>query len=69
MSKRRSQLGGSSCTGKETWRLTEPVKSVFSTNPCEVIRLLEKGFGQDVAGLIELTPAWSKLTRSPWRDL
>ncbi|OWY98675.1 LOW QUALITY PROTEIN: hypothetical protein PHMEG_00030503, partial [Phytophthora megakarya] len=35
-----------------------------------VIRLLEKDFGQgDAAGLIELTRAWSKLTRRPWRDL
>ncbi|OWZ00280.1 hypothetical protein PHMEG_00028566 [Phytophthora megakarya] len=39
-------------------------------DPCEVIRLLEKGFGQgDAVGLIELTRTWSKLTRSPWHDL
>ncbi|POM64465.1 Integrase catalytic core protein [Phytophthora palmivora] len=38
--------------------------------PCEIIRLLEKDFGQgDAAGLIELTRSWTKLTRSSWRDL
>lgn len=43
---------------------------VSSMDPCEVIRLLEKDFGQgDAAGLIELTRAWSKVLRSPWRDL
>ncbi|KAK1932569.1 hypothetical protein P3T76_012153 [Phytophthora citrophthora] len=39
-------------------------------DPCEVIRFLEKDYGQgDAAGLIELTRAWSKLTRNPWCDL
>ncbi|KAJ8554720.1 hypothetical protein ON010_g9762 [Phytophthora cinnamomi] len=33
-------------------------------DPCEVIRLLEKDFGQvDAAGLIDLTRMWSKLIR------
>eukprot|EP00644_Phytophthora_capsici_P003512 jgi/Phyca11/116652/e_gw1.31.548.1 len=43
---------------------------VSSMDPCEVIRLHEKGHGQDdAAGLIELTRAWTKMTRSPWCDV
>lgn len=43
---------------------------VSSMDPSEVIRLLEKDFGQgDAAGLIDLMRAWAKLTRGPWRDL
>ncbi|EGZ22465.1 hypothetical protein PHYSODRAFT_497352 [Phytophthora sojae] len=39
---------------------------VSSMGPCEVIRLLEKDFGQgDAAGLMELTRSLNKLTRSP----
>ncbi|KAE8967423.1 hypothetical protein PF011_g27563 [Phytophthora fragariae] len=41
---------------------------VSSMDPCEVIRLLEKGQG-DAAGLIELTRSLTKLTRTPWHDL
>ncbi|EGZ19052.1 hypothetical protein PHYSODRAFT_501111, partial [Phytophthora sojae] len=43
---------------------------VSNLDPCEVMKALEKDYGQgDAAGLLELTRAWSRLARSQWRDL